>query len=256
MQRSRTMSVPAILGVLSLFADESLPAALWVVVGVLVVFLGCILLLEALGTRYIPNSRVGIVEKLWSPKGSVTDGRIMALGGEAGFQADLLRGGIHFGLWRWQYRIHRVALVTVPQGKIGYVYARDGEPLQPSQTLARVVSCNYFQDARAFLGQTEKGDHAGQRGRQRAILREGVYAINLALFVVITEDAVYRLSMQDARALEKLVSWQHELRRIDGFSPVLVGAPVRSYREAAEIREVEAAEDEVSTRRRRPRAKV
>ena len=103
------------------------------------------------GMRYIPNNRVGIVEKLWSPKGSVTEGRIIALGGEAGFQVDLLRGGIHFGLWGWQYRIHKVNLVTVPQGKIGYVYARDGEALSPSQTLGRVADCNNFQDARAFL---------------------------------------------------------------------------------------------------------
>ena len=30
-------------------------------------------------------------------------------------------------------------LVTIPQGKIGYVYARDGKPLPPSQTLGSVV---------------------------------------------------------------------------------------------------------------------
>src|SRR4051812_29845166 len=138
------------------------------------------------GMRYIPNNRVGIIEKLWSPKGSVSEGRIMALGGEAGFQADLLRGGVHFGLWGGQYRIHKVNLVTVPQGKIGYVYARDGEPLAPSQTLGRVADCNNFQDARAFLnGHTsaettgDEADVLGQRGRQRMILREGVYAINL-----------------------------------------------------------------------------
>ena len=39
--------------------------------------------------------------------GSVPEGRIIALGREAGYQADLLRGGIHFGLWRWQYRVHK-----------------------------------------------------------------------------------------------------------------------------------------------------
>ena len=58
-------------------------------------------------------------------------------------------------------------------GSIGYIYARDGEPLPPTQTLGRTVPCNSFQDARAFL------EHGGQRGRQRAILREGVYALNL-----------------------------------------------------------------------------
>src|SRR6516164_10151419 len=126
-----------------------------------------------LTVRYIPNQQVGVVEKLWSSSGSVTEGRIIALNGEAGYQADLLRGGLHFGLWRWQYRIHKVSLVTVPQGKIGYVYARDGQPLEPSQTLGRVVQCNNFQDARAFLA--EGDGEVGQRGRQRAIVREGVY---------------------------------------------------------------------------------
>src|SRR3954471_9458203 len=120
------------------------------------------------GMRYIPNNRVGIVETLWSPKGSVPEGRIMALAGEAGFQADLLRGGLHFGLWGWQYRIHKVNLVTVPQGKVGYVYARDGESLAPSQTLGRVADCNNFQDARAFLlgaaGASEEAQRLGQRG--------------------------------------------------------------------------------------------
>ena len=133
--------------------------------------------------RYIPNDYVGIVEKLWSPSGSVAEGRIIALGGEAGYQAALLRGGVHFGLWRWQYAVHKVRLVTISEGKIGYVYARDGQPLPSSQTLGRVVACNNFQDAAAFLS----GATAGQRGRQRGVLREGVYAINLAVFTVITE---------------------------------------------------------------------
>jgi uncharacterized membrane protein YqiK len=183
-----------------------------------------------MGMRYIPNSRVGIVEKLWSRRGSVPEGRIIALNGEAGYQADLLRGGFHFGLWRWQYRIHKVPLVTVPQGKIGYVYARDGQPLPPSQTLGRVVPCNNFQDARTFLGETGEGDESllGQRGRQRAILREGVYALNLALFFVITEDQVYRLNLQGRQELEALMSWHDELREIGGYHPVVVGAPIQT----------------------------
>src|SRR5688572_29633991 len=72
------------------------------------------------GARYIPNDCVGIVEKLWSLGGSVAEGRIIAQGGEAGYQARVLRGGLHFRLWRWQYRIHKAPLVTVPQGKLAY----------------------------------------------------------------------------------------------------------------------------------------
>jgi uncharacterized membrane protein YqiK len=180
--------------------------------------------------RRIPNQQVGVVEKLWSRAGSVGEGHIIALNGEAGYQADLLRGGIHFGLWRWQYRVHKVPLVTIPQGKIGYVYARDGESLPPSQTLGRVVAGNNFQDARAFLGEpAEEGAEIarGQRGRQRAILREGVYAINPALFVVMTDDAVYYLRhLLGAQESEVVVSWQQQLREADGFRPLVVGAPI------------------------------
>jgi uncharacterized membrane protein YqiK len=186
-------------------------------------------LVEGFGLRFIPNDQVGLVEKRWSPKGSVPEGRMMALNGEAGYQADVLRGGFHVGLWRWQYRIIRVPLVTIPQGQIGYIYARDGESLQPSQTLGRVVDCNNFQDASTFLtGEIVEGGESilGQRGRQRAILREGVYAINLALFIVMTEDRVYRLGLTGKQELQELLSWQEQLREIDGFHPVVIGGPV------------------------------
>ena len=73
-----------------------------------------------LGVVYIPHSRVGIIEKLWSSRGSLSEGRIIAARGEAGMQSRLLRGGIHFGLFPWQYRIHKAPLVTVAEGRIGY----------------------------------------------------------------------------------------------------------------------------------------
>lgn len=192
-----------------------------------------LLFLPWFALRLIPNSCVGVVEKLWSASGSVPEGGIIALEGEAGYQADLLRGGIHFGLWRWQYRVHVCPLVIVPQGKIGYVYARDGQPLPPSQTLGRVVDCNYFQDARSFLQPTSNKLNeqfpVGQRGRQLAILREGVYAINPALFIVITEDAVYTLDrLLSTWELQNVTSWQRALVQVDGFTPVVIGQPMRT----------------------------
>lgn len=206
-----------------------------------------------LTVRYIPHNRVGVVEKLWSGKGSLGEGRILALDGEAGYQAKILRGGMHFGYWRWQYRIHKARLVTIPQGEMGYVYARDGEPLSPSQTLARIVHCNNFQDAAAFLnsspaatatyqtvevgtdGQTAvvtKSEHEtfrGQRGRQRAIVREGVFAINPALFVVITANDVFALPQaQEPRERKDVNQWQQELRSVNGFQPIVIGGHVAS----------------------------
>ena len=185
------------------------------------------------GARYIPNDCVGIVEKLWSLKGSIPNGHIIAFNGEAGYQARVLRGGLHFRLWRWQYKIQKAPLVMVPQGKIAYVYARDGEPLPPGQTLARVVDCNNFQDSWAFLRQNPAGADGhtalpGQRGRQRTILREGVYAINLALFVVITEDCVYQTGAADKGELQKLIDWQKELAAVRGFDPVVIGHTMRT----------------------------
>ncbi|MCH8923110.1 MAG: hypothetical protein IIA67_08190, partial [Planctomycetes bacterium] len=226
-------------------------ANLWTVTGYPVLaFAGVVLVLIALGVRYIPNNRVGIVEKLWSLEGPVVAGRLIALAGQAGYQADVLRGGLHFFYWRWQYRIHRVPLVTVPQGKIGYLFSRDGDPLPPQQTLGRVIACNNFQNARAFLsgageaGQVPIGEDGqvpigqvsadddepsdeepliGQRGRQRAILREGVYAINLALFVLITKDRVFHLKGDSHVDTEALNRWQQELLDSGGFDPIVVG---------------------------------
>ena len=124
----------------------------------------------------------------------------------------MLRGGIHFGYWRWQYAVHSHSLITVKQGKLGYIFARTGEALGPSQTLGKVVDCNHYQDVRAFLQQ-------GQKGRQRAILREGVYAINLAVFNIITDMRVYALE-QDPH----LAEWHKHLSGLRGFDPVVIGS--------------------------------
>lgn len=163
--------------------------------------------------RFIPNSRVGIVEKRWSTKGSVKSGFI-ALQGEAGYQPNLLRGGIHF-LVPFQYAVHMAQLVTIPQGKIGYIFARDGQPLSPTQTLAANDKVKDVQDATAFLL------GGGQRGPQRMLLREGTYAINLAQFVVITEEKVYSLPLN--RDEEEVIKQMATIiAERNGFRPVII----------------------------------
>jgi uncharacterized membrane protein YqiK len=163
--------------------------------------------------RYIPNTRVGIVEKLVSGKGSVKHG-LIALDGEAGFQPLVLRGGWHF-LTPFQYRVHRMSLVTIPQGRIGYVFARDGKDLPPTQALASNVSASDFQDATTFLRA------GGQKGPQRRILREGTYAINLAQFVVLTADQVFYLPLDrsEAATFAKMAA---VIADRDGFRPKVI----------------------------------
>ena len=163
--------------------------------------------------RYIPNDRLGILEKLWSFHGSVSGG-LIPLNGEAGFQPDVLRGGFHFFM-PFQYRIHRAPLVTIPQGQIGYVFARDGLPLESTQTLASNVEASDFSDARAFLRQS------GHKGPQRKILREGAYAFNLAQFVVLTKEKNYAVALNaDDGPLFFSMSTLIESRK--GFEPVVI----------------------------------
>jgi uncharacterized membrane protein YqiK len=173
-----------------------------------------LLLLFALaGVRYIPNNRIGVVEKRWSLRGSVKSG-LIALAGEAGFQPNVLRGGLH---WKMpiQYRVHKMPLVTILQGKIGYIFARDGRPLGPAQALASNVVASNFQDCAAFLLA------GGERGPQRKILREGTYAINLAQFLVVTEERTHFLPLgrEDELTFRAMAQAIHE--RL-GFAPVVI----------------------------------
>jgi uncharacterized membrane protein YqiK len=197
-------------------APERIETIMWTLFGPFTLPVYALALLVALTwlfVRYIPNNRVGIVEKLASSKGSVRSG-LIALRGEAGFQPDVLRGGWHV-IRRLQYRVHELPLVTIPQGKVGYVFARDGEPLRPTQTLGTNVGAIDFQDAAAFL------THGGQRGPQRQILREGTYAINLAQFVVITESGVHYLPL-DANEGEVFRRMAAVIAERQGFTPVVI----------------------------------
>ncbi|MBI5029182.1 MAG: flotillin family protein [Chloroflexi bacterium] len=178
------------------------------------VSLGIIAILIALsGFRFIPNNRIGIVEKRVSGKGSIKSGFI-ALNGEAGYQPNVLRGGLHY-LMPIQYHVHVVPLVTITQGKIGYVFARDGKQLDPTQVLASNATVNDFQDVEAFLA------NGGQRGPQRRILREGTYAINLVQFVVITEERVFSLPLNrdEAETIRKMAD---VIAERNGFRPIVI----------------------------------
>lgn len=192
--------------------------AVWQIVSssivVLFVLIALPLFLRVSGAvRYIPNDRLGVLEKMWSLTGSVAGG-LIALDGQAGYQPDTVRGGFHFFV-PFQYRIHRVPLVTIPQGQIGYVYARDGSALPPTQTLAGNATEHNFENAREFLRT------GGQKGPQRKILREGTYAINLAQFIVLTKERRFGLDLEvnDGALFEAMADI---IAQRDGFSVVVI----------------------------------
>ena len=155
--------------------------ALSPVFGLLAVVVLTLLLLGpfVLGAVLIQERQVGIVVKRFGTR-ALPPGRLVALGGEAGYQADTLAPGLHFGYWRWQYRVIKVPVTVVPQGEIALVLAADGASIPPERILGKVVDCDNFQDARKFLL------NGGEKGRQLGILTAGVYRINAALFTAIT----------------------------------------------------------------------
>ena len=184
--------------------------------GNIVVIAGVIVALTLLYSSivYVPNNRVGVLERLWAGKGSVKRG-LVALGGEAGYVPELLRGGFHL-LFPFQYRVHKVDLVTVPQGEIGYVFARDGKALEAGQSLAGNSNADDFESVREFLAA------GGQKGPQRKVLREGVYAINIAQFVVLTRANTYAIALAKSDA-DTIESMRAQIEARGGFHPVVIG---------------------------------
>jgi uncharacterized membrane protein YqiK len=159
----------------------------WIFVLVLIVVFYKVVLRIFFGTVIVSKDGIGIVNKKWVLFGkhrTLPNGAIVALNGEAGLQADTLAPGIHFGLWAWQYAVYMEPFITIEQGHIGTVEARDGHPLSGGRVLAKTVECNSFQDARAFLL------NGGERGPQISIIPPGTYRINTALFQISQEQVL------------------------------------------------------------------
>ncbi len=151
-----------------------------VIVGLAIIIL-FVLPSITLGLVIIGERQVGVVVKRFTRGGKgLPPSQLVALNGEAGYQADTLAPGWHFGYWSWMYNIIKVPVIVIPQGEIGLVVAADGRAVPPERILGRVVECDNFQNARKFL------TNGGEKGRQLGILTAGTYRINTAVFSVIT----------------------------------------------------------------------
>jgi len=181
--------------------------------------LGATFLLGWFSTVLITERQVGIVIKRFSGR-ALAPGRLIALDGEAGYQADILSPGLHFGLWRWQYRVLKAPVTVVPQGEIALVLAADGAATPAERILGRIVDCDNFQDARKFLM------NGGEKGRQLGILTAGTYRINTALFAVVNAGTAAAHGMR----IEQLLPHRVELDQV-GIVTALDGLSI----EAGEI---------------------
>jgi uncharacterized membrane protein YqiK len=152
------------------------------------------------GVVIVPDDSVGTITKkfvLFGAHRELPAGKIVALQGEAGFQADTLAPGLHFFLWPWQYTVELVKFTIVPDGNVAVIEACDGTPLPDGRVIARQVVCDNFQDARAFL------QSGGERGVQMSIIPPGAWRINTLLFTVHLEPMTViepgKIGMVEAR---------------------------------------------------------
>lgn len=182
-----------------------------IVIGIIVLAL----LPKLLGIVSIKETQVGIVIKKFSSK-NLSPENLVAMNGEAGIQADVLAPGWHFFYFPWQYSIKKDNVISIDEGYIGLVVARDGKSFNSNQILGRYVDCDNFQNARKFL------QNGGQKGKQLGILTAGTYRINTQLFEILhDDDEEYKVTYIDTDSI--------------GIVNILEGQPIPEGEIAAEI---------------------
>ncbi len=168
-----------------MFTSTTAMVTLFSVLSVLILLM--VFVRPLLGLVIINEKQVGIVVKKFGPR--LAAGQLIALKGEAGYQADVLAPGWHFFYFPWQFNVRKTAVTVIPQGQIGLLVAAAGASIPPERILGKIVDCDNFQDARKFLL------NGGEKGRQLGILTAGTYRINQALFTVITAANAERHEM-------------------------------------------------------------
>ncbi len=164
-----------------------LPVVVWAGGGLVLV----VLLVLLFGVVSIDEQESGLVVRRYGR--ALPPGRIIATRGEAGYQAQMLPPGWHFGMWSWKYKVTKVPLVEVAPGQIALVVAKDGAAIPAQRVLGRQLESDNFQDATRFL------DDGGEKGRQLAMLTAGKYRINPALFDIATAARAQEFGLQAAQ---------------------------------------------------------
>ena len=169
--------VVAALAIPRRFPDPSAKNAIRVVCGILALFL-------VFSTSYVHvgADEVGHLKKIYFGR-SLPPGKIIAVNGEKGPQAEILPPGFHFRpLLNIIYDVEKRPIIEIPAGKYGFLTARDGRPLRKEQFFAEgwpeVEFVQMAQDAAQFI---KKG---GQKGPQLTVLKPGRYRVNQYLFEV------------------------------------------------------------------------
>jgi hypothetical protein len=162
-----------------------LPRGLVRIAGVFIIFFA------VASTSYVdvPDGRSAHLFRIYAG-GALPEGHIVAVNGENGPQARILPPGLHIEpLINVMYSVDTDRPeVSIPQGKVGLLTAKDGAPLRAGQAYAdpfpKERASPMINDAGYFL------KNGGQRGPQSTILTAGRYRLNRYLWDVDIVDAV------------------------------------------------------------------
>ncbi|MDB5164165.1 MAG: hypothetical protein JWS12_783 [Candidatus Saccharibacteria bacterium] len=139
----------------------------------------------------IGPSEIGLVTKRVGKK--LGQDQLIAMNGEAGYQAELLMPGVNFKLWPL-FAVKRYPRVQVPPDHIGLVISQVGQSL-PNGAKSAVYKPKFgdFADLALFMSE------GGQRGVQRKVLNPGATApIHPIGFVVVTSEGTFGEVLSDA----------------------------------------------------------
>ncbi len=149
---------------------------------VLVVIIGVLIVSSLVN---IGGDEVGIVKKRFGG-GMLPEGRILAVNGENGIQAQTLSPGFHLFYWPWQYEITKEKMVQIQEGAVGIIQAQDGRSLPENTVFApewnnpdEMINAQYF-----------LGEGNGYKGPQVSVLTPGTYRLNTKLFKVVQAPVV------------------------------------------------------------------
>jgi len=129
----------------------------------------------------IAADRVGHLKRVYLAD-DLPAGRIIALPGQKGPQAEILGPGFHFRpLLNVLYDVEERSVVQIPEGYYGQITTLDGAPMPEGMFIAPVISDDKLAtmlDAQSFIEQ------GGIRGPQETVLKPGSYRLNQYLFDV------------------------------------------------------------------------
>jgi len=152
--------------------------------GLLMVAIG-LLMLASTSFVWVDANRVGHLKRIYAFN-ELPKGRIVAMNGEKGPQAQILGPGFHFiPFVRVLYDYEDFDVVEVPEGSYGQITTLDGAAMPEGMFIAPAFSDAEAADmliAESFL------TRGGYRGPQETVLKPGRYRINRYLFHVTVGD--------------------------------------------------------------------